>query len=295
MWWTVWMWGWLLAHWHRIRQHRRFKRSGATIALQERRNNTRFRRKPPWVVHEVIRLKAWSPELSCYKIADAFNRQFAHRRESVGKSYVNTLLRQRKLDILRLRRTLKHRIPKPTPRNRTWALDLTGKTELSGRQRMILGLLDHGTRACLRLRDLPDKSSLSILAELIAAFRQYGIPNVLRTDNEACFVSRTMRLALGLLGIRHQRTDLHCPWQNGRIERFFGTLKEKLDRIAVLDGDDLRCKLIEFRCWYNHVRSHRHLDGRTPAEAWAGRAKSTGRPQWFSAWEERLTGWYFPP
>lgn len=159
---------------------------------------------------------------------------------------------------------------------------------------MILGLLDHGTRACLRLVKLTDKSSLTILRELIVAFRRYGIPPQLRTDNEACLVSRTLRLALLLLGIQHQRMKLHCPWQNGRIERFFGTLKGRLDRILIADGDDLACKLFEFRCWYNHVRPHQHLFGLTPAEAWSGRGKSTRSPAWFTAWDSRLTGWLFP-
>ena len=142
---------------------------------------------------------------------------------------------------------------------------------------------------------MKEKSSLAILHELIVAFRQYGIPKMLRTDNEACFVSRMMRAGLALLGIRHQRIDLHCPWQNGRIERFFGTLKQKLDRIGIADHDDLHGKLVAFRCWYNHIRPHQHLHGHTPAEAWAGRKKSTGGPEWFAVWDGRLTGWFFPP
>jgi transposase InsO family protein len=37
------------------------------------------------------------------------------------------------------------------------------------------------------------------------------------------------------LDIRHQRSDVACPWQNGRIKRFFGTLKQSLDMWEV-DG-----------------------------------------------------------
>ena len=255
----------------------------------------RSQRKPPWVAREIIRIKAWSPELGCRTITEIFNRQFADHGISVGKTYVATLLKKRRAEVLHLRRTLRHRIPQPMPRNRTWALDLTGKTDLSGRQCIVLGVLDHGTRACLRLVAMKEKSSLAILHELIGAFRQYGIPTILRTDNEACFVSRTMRAALALLSIRHQRIELHCPWQNGRIERFFGTLKQKLDRITIADRDDLCCKLIEFRCWYNHIRPHQHLHGHTPAEAWVGHKKSTRRPERFDAWDGRLTGWFFPP
>jgi putative transposase len=104
-----------------------------------------------------------------------------------------------------------------------------------------------------------------------------------------------MKAALALLGIRLQTTDLHCPWQNGRIERFFGTFKSQLDRIRIVDANDLRVKLIEFRAWYNHVRPHQHLDGHTPAEAWGGKKKSTQPPIFVSMWEGRISGWFFPP
>lgn len=251
--------------------------------------------KPAWVRTELIRLKVWSPDAGCRVIAEVFNRQFAERGVTVGKTYVAGVLRQSKYDIVLLRRTVKHRIPRPLARNRTWALDLTGKTDLTGRQHILLGLLDHGTRACLELASLPDKRSLTILRVVISAFRRYGLPAQIRVDNEICLNSRLMRRALGLLGVRLQTIDLHCPWQNGRIERFFGTLKQKLDAISVADGNELAFKLNAFRAWYNHARPHQHLLGRTPAEAWAGRGKSLGTPEQFSAWEGRLTGWFFPP
>ena len=100
---------------------------------------------------------------------------------------------------------------------------------------------------------------------------------------------------MSLLDIRLQTIQPHCPWQNGRIERFFGTFKRALKQTALGDGADLVTKLIEFRAWYNHARPHQHLQGHTPAEAWAGRGKSTKTPRYFQAWEGQLNGWYFPP
>jgi len=82
--------------------------------------------------------------------------------------------------------------------------------------------------------------------------------------------SRVFKLALALPGIRHQTTDPHCPWQNGRVERFFGTLKTSLDQLAVASSDAPNSALGEFRFFYNHVRPHQNLAGATPAEAWAG-------------------------
>jgi transposase InsO family protein len=253
-------------------------------------------RKPDWVRREIIRLRAWSPNLGCRKIADVFNRQFAvTKRMTISKSYVADVLRASGAEIVRMRRERKHRIPPTLPRHRVWAMDLSTVTDITKSQCLVLGVVDHGTRACVALRDLADKRSLTILKELIATFRRFGIPTMMRTDSEACFVSRTLRVALTLLGVRLQRTDVHCPWQNGRIERLFGTFKAALAKITVTDGDDLRAKLIEFRAWYNHARPHQHLGMRTPAEAWSGKPRSMKAPLLMRVWDGRLTGWYFPP
>ncbi len=51
----------------------------------------------------------------------------------------------------------------------------------------------------------------------------------------------------------------------------------------------------DFRFFYNHVRPHRHLDGATPAEAWAGIAPGNTAPKaeyWFQSWDGLLKGYY---
>ncbi|MDX1996354.1 MAG: hypothetical protein SF066_01440 [Thermoanaerobaculia bacterium] len=58
------------------------------------------------------------------------------------------------------------------------------------------------------------------------------MPKILRTDNELAFRSWLWRFALALLGIGAQRTRHFSHWENGRIERFFGTLKRSLRRTA---------------------------------------------------------------
>lgn len=133
---------------------------------------------------------------------------------------------------------------------------------------------------------------------LLDVIESRGAPRFIRTDNESCFKSRLFRFALRFLGIRHQTTDLHCPWQNPRIERFFGTLKEKLNCWAVPDFDTLNRSLAEFRFWYNRVRPHQSLYGRTPAEVWAGVDVYTKRHRKayrFDAWDGLLSGIYIPP
>ena len=255
----------------------------------------RNRAKPAWVIQEVLRLAALSGD-GCRKVEQLFNRLYAARRKmTVGKSFVNYTIRKHRYEVQVLRKQIKNVRPKPVPLNWVWGMDLTGKSDTQGRLHLLLGILDHGSRAALCLEALGNKSSWTLLGHLFLAIGQYGKPRFVRTDNEAVFTSRVFRLALAMLGIGHQTTDLHCPWQNGRVERFFGSLKESLDQLAVASFDALNHALGEYRFFYNHVRSHQNLGGATPAEAWAGVNPHTSpfkREFWFEAWGGLLQGFY---
>ncbi|TKB54424.1 MAG: transposase family protein [Nitrospira sp.] len=227
--------------------------------------------KPAWVRNEVTRLKAVMPRAGCRTIAHHFNRRWRVRRQmTVSKTYVADTCRKQQYAILHARRKLKHRIPRPIPRNRIWGCDLLTKTDRQGQPHLALAILDHASRACLRLQRLADKSSWTVLHELVHAVKRYGRPQFLRTDNEAVLVSRLFRVGLWLLGIRQQRIQPGCPWQNGRVERFIGTVKRELAKEPVSDERELSTTLWDIRTWYNHERPHDHLQGRTPAEVWAG-------------------------
>lgn len=192
---------------------------------------------------------------------------------TVSKTYVADLCRRRQYLIYETRETrrkLKHRVPRPMRRNRVWGCDLLVKTDSAGQPHLALVILDHASRACLQLRRLSDKSSWTVLQGLAQAVKRYGRPQFIRTDNEAVFVSRVFRFGLWLLGIHHQRIDPGCPWQNGRVERFIGTVKRELSQEPLTDDKDLEDKLTSIRTWYNHERPHDHLRGRAPAEVWAG-------------------------
>jgi len=245
-------------------------------------------------------LSRTTPDVGCRTIANTFNRRHARhqeirRRMTVGKSFVADTLRRHRYEVEIMRRALKHRVPPALPRNLVWAMDLTGKTDTQGRTHTILDLLDHGSRGLLDLAALPDKCSWTLLGHLFLAIGKYGKPRAIRTDNEACFTSRVFRVVLRLAGIRHQRSDPDCPWQNGRIERLFGTLKAKLDQWEVAGFEALNASLGEFRFWYNHVRPHQNLQGATPAEAWSRvdpYAVPVRQDYWFEAWDGLLQGYY---
>lgn len=197
----------------------------------------------------------------------------ATRKITVGKTYVHETLQGHNYEVQILRRNLKQAKPKSVPRNLIWGIDLTGKTDADRNLYSIFGIIEH----------------------LQQAIRLHGKPKIIRTDNEGMFRSSAFAAALEQLGIRHQRTTPGCPWQNGRIERLFGTLKQVLDCWIVSGIAQLNRDLDTFRYWCNHIRPHQNLDGRTPAEAWNGiapYAKPAKQEHWFEAWDGLLSGYY---
>jgi putative transposase len=75
---------------------------------------------------------------------------------------------------------------------------------------------------------------------------------------------------LKLVGIGHQRIQTCAPWQNGRIERLFGTLKPLLRQLVIPSTGALQIVFEEFTLFYDHVRPHQNLAGLTPVEKWNG-------------------------
>lgn len=253
----------------------------------------KYRKKPRWVIKKVIEHKAFMQDDGCRKIAVSFNRRFGDR-ETVSKTWVYNITKKHRYEILELRKKVKNKKPRDIQLNRFWAMDMTGKFDLNKNNLQILGILDHGSRASLYLKAIHSKTSIHLLRIILDTVEKHGKPEAIRTDNERVFTSKLFRLGLWFLGIKHQRIDVGCPWMNGRIERFFGTLKEKLNQIDVLDFGHLNLHLNDFRFFYNHVRTHSNINNRTPAEAWTGKGFKH-KAKKYSAWGGLLKGYWHRP
>ena len=297
MWW-IWL---LLMHWLRVFfaflfPARFSQRFGRRKARADKKMFYHRQPKPAWVRKEIIRLKALMPEAGCRYIASLFNRKYAAvKNMTVGKTFVSHVIQKHAYEIQILRKKIKNSRPKPLPKNLIWGMDITGKTDDHKNLHNILGIIEHKSRVSLGLTTLKDKASITILRFLFNAVECYGKPRALRTDNDPTFTSWLFRISLWLMGIRHQLIDKCCPWQNGRVERFFGTLKEKLNQWQVDSKEQLNNALTQFQFWYNHVRPHQHLDGRTPAEVWNGTdifIRTPKQEYWFEAWDGLLKGIY---
>lgn len=227
--------------------------------------------KPEWVKKEIIRLKAiLGKQAGCRRVAHTFNRLHGSR-ETVGKTYVATVIANHQYEIMYQRRKLKNQLPRWCAVNATWAIDLSFYTTENAVIQPFLGIIDHGSRKALTLQTLINRNSWTLLGHLCLAVGRYGKPNKLRTDNEIIFNSFVFRTFLKFVNIQQQKIPTASPWCNGRIERLFGTLKPMVKLFAITDKKELQCWLNQFKHWYNHHRPHQNLNGKTPEDVWRQR------------------------
>jgi len=123
----------------------------------------------------------------------------------------------------------------------------------------------------LRCQAVEKTDTARVQAIFEAAFREYGLPEAIRTDNGAPFASHAVaglsRLAVWWLklGIVPERIAAGHPEQNGRHERMHRRLKQEAAQPPAANRRKQQRALDRFREEYNQVRPHQALQMQTPA------------------------------
>jgi transposase InsO family protein len=157
--------------------------------------------------------------------------------------------------------------------NHSWSADFKGDFALgNGRRCYPLTVSDNFSRYLLLCRAVERPSYEAVRPWFEWGFREYGLPQAIRTDNGAPFAS----LAVGgisqlskwwiRLGIKPERIRPGKPAQNGRHERMHRTLKEAVPPQANLKAQQ-HC-YNPFIQEYNWQRSHEALGRKTPGSVY---------------------------
>jgi transposase InsO family protein len=167
--------------------------------------------------------------------------------------------------------------------NERWQTDLTHWPLADGTDVEICNWLDDHSRYCLAGTAAPVFTAPAVDAGYRAIAAEHGDPAGVLTDNGAVFTGRyrgggrvILEVTLHARGVVLSHSRPYHPQTCGKVERFHQTQKKWLasqPRAATLT--DLQQQLDRFRDYYNHVRPHRALGRRTPAEAYAARPKAT--------------------
>ena len=181
----------------------------------------------------------------------------------------------------RRRATPTHERIEPSGANQVWAIDFKGWFLTGdGRRCDPLTLSDVHTRYLLRCQGVDATSAAFVQPLLDAAFREYGLPARIRSDNGSPFASTGVgglsRLSVRWLrlGIALERIEPGHPEQNGRHERMHRTLKQET---AMPPERSLRAQqraFDRFRREYNEERPHEALAMATPASLYEPSARA---------------------
>lgn len=196
-------------------------------------------------------------------------------KETPAESTVSLILKRQGLTRVLNRRT--HATPTSGPLshaqkpNEVWTIDFKGHFAMGNLERCYpLTICDAFSRYFLCLRGYagcPDTEP--VRQEMVATFREYGLPAAIRSDNGTPFATSGLAGLSQLsvwwvrLGIRLERIELAHPEQNGRHERVHRTLKEQTIPQAELAGQQKGFD--EFRREYNLDRPHEALGQQPPA------------------------------
>jgi transposase InsO family protein len=168
-----------------------------------------------------------------------------------------------------------------TEPNGLWSVDFKGQFRTgNGRWCYPLTVMDHASRFLVGCEGQTTTGFQATQAHFERLFREYGLPDRIRSDNGTPFATHgsagLSRLSIWWirLGIRPERIARGCPQQNGRHERMHRTLKQW---IAPNLAPNLRAQQREldaFKAFYNEQRPHEALKQAVPSSRYqaSGRA-----------------------
>jgi transposase InsO family protein len=195
-------------------------------------------------------------------------------------STIGELLRRAGLSQPRKRR--RRASPSPGPlrtavtANELWCIDFKGWFRTGDGARCDpLTVSDAFSRYLLCAQVVARPDYLNCRSELERAFKDYGLPRAIRSDNGAPFASVGVgglsRLSVWWikLGIAPERIAPGQPQQNGRHERMHRTLKEQCANPPAASAAAQQRRFDQFRTEFNYQRPHEALGQTPPAQHYA--------------------------
>lgn len=181
--------------------------------------------------------------------------------------------------LVRPRRRIRRCSPTPPDKltisekpNDVWCADFKGQFRMRNNKYCYpLTITDLKTRFIIATEALESTAMDGTYAGFVQAFRTYGLPKVIRTDNGTPFASTGLagmsRLSVWWerLGIQPERIEPGHPEQNGQHERMHLTLKQDCTRPPGLNLLQQQEKFDDFRQLFNEKRPHEALGMMCPA------------------------------
>jgi putative transposase len=192
-----------------------------------------------------------------------------NRSEKVNQKRIRRLWQRHRLQV---QRVVRKRTRRARPKHlqaayagHIWAYDFVEDALADGTPLRILTVMDEFTREGLAIDVALTTSAERVIGVLTALFAQHRAPAHLRSDNGAEFVAIAVQSWLAQSGVQTLYIEPGKPWQNGKEERFNGTVRDECLNLHVFTSLAEACvRLSAFRQHYNGERPHGQLGYLTP-------------------------------
>lgn len=242
---------------------------------------------PFQVERSILAIKREHPTWGAPKIREKLIRQYPVKPPAT--STVHAVLDRHGLVKHRKRRRYKARgttLSDAQVPNGLWCADYKGEFQLGNRQYCYpLTISDYRTRYLLACEALESTKEPFAFAIFERTFKDYGLPNAIRTDNGLPFASPNALFGLSKLsvwwlrlGIGIERIKPGNPQQNGRHERMHLTLKKETTKPAAYNFLQQQARFDDFIDEYNAERPHQALGMKYPAELYTPSAREYREP-----------------
>jgi len=160
----------------------------------------------------------------------------------------------------------------PGAPHRHWHTDIA-YVNLGGTFFYLISVLDGHSRFLVHWELRESMTEVDVEIVLQRAREKYpdARPTII-SDNGPAFIARDFKVFLREAGMSHVRTSPYYPQSNGKMERWYRTLKtDAIRRFQPSTPDEARTVVEHFVHHYNHVRLHSSLGYITPADMLAGK------------------------
>ena len=257
----------------------RYRDCGLTaLTDRSRRPYRQANRLPAPIEATIVRLKREYPGWGAPKIREKLRQQIS----GVQLPAISTVHAVLDRHGLVKRRRRRHQTPptflsQPTEPNALWCADYKGEFMLGNRRYCYpLTITDFASRYLLACDALASTQAPFAFSVFERAFKDFGLPLAIRTDNGLPFAAPTALYRLSKLAVWWLRLGIHLeriapgqPHQNGRHERMHLTLKKEATKPAAANFLQQQARFDAFIDHFNHERPHQALDMNVPADRYA--------------------------
>lgn len=250
------------------------------IGLQDRsRRPYRHANKLPFQIERtILRIKREHSTWGAAKIREKLLRQYPMLKPP-AKSTVHAVLDRNGMVKKRKRRRYKAQgttLSDAQSPNGLWCADYKGEFMLGNHKYCYpLTITDYCSRYLFACEGLDSTKSVFAFSVFERVFKEFGLPDAIRTDNGNPFASPNALFGLSRLsvwwlrlGINIERIKPGHPEQNGRHERMHLTLKREATKPASFNFLQQQDRFDEFIEVYNNDRPHQALNMKYPGEVY---------------------------